>query len=78
MMQISEFSFPHLMAAHEERLTVELERQRVAAERRVEAGVADDAGPAAVRGARSRRWSGSSWTLRGVTRRTAEPCPTCP
>ena len=37
-MQISEFSFPHLHAAHDERLVIELERRRVAAERRAEAG----------------------------------------
>ena len=36
MMQISEFSFPHLHEAHDERLAIELERRRLAEERRAE------------------------------------------
>ena len=44
-MQISEYSFTHLYQMEEERLTVELERRRVLAER------ADEAGALAAQGA---------------------------
>lgn len=74
-MQISEFSFPHLNAAHEERLTVELERQRVAAERRADADGAAE--PARRRGIRSERSSRRIAWL-GVARGPVDPCPTCP
>lgn len=39
-MYIAESSFPHLVTANEERLATELERRRVAAERRLESGAA--------------------------------------
>ena len=79
-MQISEFSFPHLHAAHDERLTVELERQRVAAERRAETDGRGSTAPATSRGIRSwwaaREGSGASPLIaRGPAN---EPCPTCP
>ena len=78
IMQISEFSFPHLHAAHEERLTVELERQRVAAERRAETSPDGSPVRAASRAVRS-WWAGRSQGAPLVGRSPAdEPCPTCP
>jgi hypothetical protein len=77
-MQISEFSFPHLHAAHEERLTVELERQRVAAERRAETDTEHSTVRAESRSIRS-WWAGRSAAGPLITRGPAnEPCPTCP
>ena len=82
-MQISEFSFPHLHAAHDERLSVELERQRVAAERRAESTTQDAINRDATvraggRGIRS-WWAGRSPAAQLVARGPAnEPCATCP
>ena len=74
-MQISEFSFPHLREAHDERLAVELERQRIAAERRAD-GAAATPSAAAARGFRA-----AVARLRPAAEapaRTAEPCLACP
>ena len=77
-MQISEFSFPHLHAAHDERLVIELERRRVAAERRAEAGTEGSPVRAGSRAIRS-WWAGRSERPPLVGRGPAnEPCPTCP
>lgn len=74
-MQISEFSFPHLHAAHDERLAIELERQRIAAERRAD-GAATTPSSAAARGFRA-----VVARLRPAAEapaRAAEPCLACP
>jgi hypothetical protein len=74
-MQISEFSFPHLHAAHDGRLAVELERQRIAAERRAD-GAAAAPSAAAARGVRA-----AVARLRPAAEaptRAAEPCLACP
>ena len=48
-MLISEITFPHLVAANDERIAVDLERRRVALERRAEASAgAAPASPAAA------------------------------
>lgn len=52
-MYIAESSFPHLVTANEERLATELERRRVAAERRLESGAATTRRP---RQATAARW----------------------
>lgn len=44
-MYIAESSFPHLVAANDARLVTELERRRIAAERRVESTAAATAWP---------------------------------
>ncbi|MFE5670810.1 hypothetical protein ACFQ58_04275 [Agromyces sp. NPDC056523] len=78
MMQISEFSFPHLHAAHDERLTIELERRRVAAERRAETA-APRPTSAWLRFGRRSGAAVREPAVRpagGILR--AEPCPTCP
>jgi len=50
-MLISELTFPHLVAANDERLARELERRRVAVERRAETAADEDAvAPAAATG----------------------------
>ena len=46
-MLISELSFPHLQAAHDERLAQELERRRVVQERLAEQGAGRSRGRAA-------------------------------
>lgn len=74
-MQISEFSFPHLHAAHDERLAVELERQRIAAERRAD-GADATATASAARGFRA-----VVARLRPAAEapaRAADPCLACP
>ncbi|GGI46095.1 hypothetical protein BCL57_001408 [Agromyces flavus] len=76
MMQISEFSFPHLHAAHEERLAVELERRRLAAERRADAAAAAPSAGRTRRAVRSRLARLVSSESGAV--RTGEPCAACP
>ncbi|MFC9558027.1 hypothetical protein [Agromyces sp. NPDC056965] len=51
-MLISEIAFPHLVAANDERIAVDLERRRVALERSAEASAG--AAPAAPAGATGR------------------------
>ena len=65
-MLISEMSFPHLQAAHEARLTEQLERRRVISEiLEEEAAIARAAQPAPRYRRRTAR----------VVAATAEPCP---
>ena len=75
-MLISELSFPHLQAAHDERLAQELERRRVVQERLAEQGAGRSRGRAA-RLRRRRRASGCrappSWHPARVPRRPARP-----
>lgn len=75
-MQITEFSFPHLHEAHEQRLAIELERQRAASERRAEGAAGTR--PAASVGRRLR----AAWARlrRGSAAqpRANEPCVACP
>ncbi len=77
-MQISEFSFPHLHEAHEQRLTVELERQRAAAERR-----ADTNGSPAIQAKSGRRGilarlRSTQWPTPPAGANRMEPCADCP
>ncbi|MBM7506030.1 hypothetical protein ACFPER_02860 [Agromyces aurantiacus] len=80
MMQISEFSFPHLREAHDDRIAVELERRRLVAERRADGAAA--ASPAvAPRGFRAwaaRLRSSETGARTAPARRGAEPCVACP
>ncbi len=77
-MQISEFTFPHLHEAHEQRLTVELERRRAAAERRAQTN-----GAPAVRTGSSRRGilarlRSTQWPTPPTAQNRMEPCADCP
>ena len=58
IMLISELSFPHLQAAHDERLAQELERRRVVQERLAEQGAGRSSGPSRRALRRRRRASG--------------------
>lgn len=70
-MLVTELSFPHLQAEREVRLTRELERQRVVAER-----VAPDA---QQRRTAWRRPTLPTWLrMPRRDRRAIDPCPTCP
>ena len=73
-MLISELSFPHLQAAHDERLAQELERRRVVQERLAEQGAGRSWGRAARTAAvASERMPRAAVAASG--RGSAEACP---
>lgn len=78
-MQITEFSFLHLHEAHEQRLAVELERQRAASERRAE-GAAGAAGTRSTASTHRRLRAAWARLRRGTAApaRANEPCVACP
>ncbi|MEF3404799.1 hypothetical protein [Agromyces sp. CCNWLW203] len=71
-MLISELTFPHLVAANDERIAGELERRRVALERRSETAAAD-AASAAVRAAATGRAPRHAASHRHLTNRMPRP-----
>ena len=73
-MLISELSFPHLQAAHDERLAQELERRRVVQERLGEQGAGRGRGRAAriAAAASSERMSRAAVA---ASPRSSEACP---
>ncbi len=77
-MQISEFSFPHLHEAHEQRLSVELERQRASAERRAETNGAPAARARSTRRGILARLRSTDWPTPPSVPNRMEPCADCP
>jgi hypothetical protein len=69
-MLISELSFPHLQAAHEARLSEQLERRRVISEILDEEAAIARAAQPAVRYRRNPAWA--------RTAVASPPCETCP
>ena len=72
-MLISELTFPHLIAANDERIAGELERRRVALERRAETAAAADADSAAAQAAATGRAPRHAASHRHLTNRMPRP-----
>ncbi len=74
-MLISELSFPHLQAAHDERLAQELERRRVVQERLAEQGAGRTRGRAARRAAAVSSERMPRAAVAATSPGSAEACP---